>query len=84
AFLIPDSEKTLEFEWGATFSPRNKRSAGDFGGNALVATKAARNPALVAKFFDHMTNADQMRAFCESASTPDPGRPHREGHRLQG
>lgn len=68
AFLIPDSEKTLEFEWGATFSPRNKRSAGDFGGNALVATKAARNPALVAKFFDHMTNADQMRAFCESAS----------------
>ncbi|MEO5832755.1 MAG: sugar ABC transporter substrate-binding protein, partial [Nakamurella sp.] len=38
AFLIPDADSTLDFEWGVTFPPRNVRSAGDFGGNALVAT----------------------------------------------
>ena len=69
AFAIPDATKTLKFEWGATFPPRKTRSGGDFGGNALVATAAAAPRAdMVAAFFDHVTQADQMRAFCAGAS----------------
>ena len=68
AFLIPDATSTLDFEWGATFPPRNKRAAGDFGGNALVATSKAKDPALVASFLEHLTAAEQMRDFCARAS----------------
>ena len=68
AFLIPDAAKSLEFEWGATFAPRNVRSASDFGGNALVATAKTKNPDLAAKFLDFMTDTEQMKAFCEGAS----------------
>ena len=68
AFLIPDAESTLDFEWGATFSPRKVRSAGDFGGNALVATKASAKPELAAKFLDFVTTEGPMRDFCVSSS----------------
>lgn len=68
AFAIPDATQTLKFEWGATFAPRGTRSASDFGGNALVATKNVTDPALVAKFLAFMTEEAAMRAFCESAS----------------
>ncbi|MGG5260341.1 ABC transporter substrate-binding protein [Phycicoccus avicenniae] len=68
AFLLPDADATLDFEWGATFSPRRARSAGDFGGNALVATKQAKDPALAASFLDFVTGADPMREFCSGAS----------------
>lgn len=68
AFAIPDSSQ-LKFEWGSTFSPRKVRGGSDFGGNALVATKGAADKAeLVAKFFDHVTQEEQMRAFCAGAS----------------
>ncbi|MEO6998101.1 MAG: sugar ABC transporter substrate-binding protein [Terracoccus sp.] len=68
AFLIPDAAKSLEFEWGATYSPRNVRSASDFGGNALVATAKTKKPDLAAKFLEFMTQAEQMKGFCEGAS----------------
>lgn len=68
AFLIPDADSTLDFEWGATFSPRKVRSAGDFGGNALVATKATAKPELAAKFLDFVTTEGPMRDFCASSS----------------
>ena len=68
AFAIPDATKTLDFEWGATFSPRNKRAASDFGGNALVATAQTKQPALAATFLDYMTQQEQMQAFCAGAS----------------
>lgn len=68
AFLIPDADKSLDFEWGATFAPRKARSAGDFGGNALVATAGTKNPELAAKFLDFVTQAEQMRDFCAAAS----------------
>ena len=69
AFLLPDAQKTAGFEWGATFSPRNVRAGGDFGGNALVATTAASGKAaLVAAFFDSVTDTESMRAFCTTAS----------------
>lgn len=68
AFLIPDAAKNLDFEWGATFSPRKVRSASDFGGNALVATAATKKPALAASFLDFMTQEESMRSFCQGAS----------------
>lgn len=68
AFLVPDATKTLDFEWGATFSPRAKRAAGDFGGNALVATAKTRDARLAASFLDFMTQQDSMRDFCAGAS----------------
>ncbi len=68
AFSVPDSVKNADFDWGATYSPRDVRSAGDFGGNALVATAGTKQPALAAKFLDFVTQADQMRQFCAGAS----------------
>jgi ABC-type glycerol-3-phosphate transport system substrate-binding protein len=69
AFQIPDAAKTLDFEWTATYAPRRVRGGSDFGGNALVATKAAGAKAeLIASFFDHVTQEAQMRTFCEGAS----------------
>lgn len=68
AFAIPDASKNLNFEWGATFSPRNKRQASDFGGNALVATAKTAQPALAAQFLDFMTTQAPMESFCAGAS----------------
>ena len=68
AFLLPDADSALDFEWGATYSPRRDRSAGDFGGNALVVTKDAKQPELAASFLASVTEAEPMRDFCQSAS----------------
>ena len=68
AFAIPDATKTLDFEWGATYSPRKVRAASDFGGNALVATKGTKSPELAASFLSFVTQEQQMRDFCQSAS----------------
>lgn len=68
AFAIPDAAKNLTFEWGATFSPRNKRQASDFGGNALVATAKTAQPALAAQFLDFVTGQAPMENFCAGAS----------------
>lgn len=68
AFAIPDTSK-LKFEWGSTFAPQQARHGGDFGGNALVATKQASGKAdLIGAFFDHVTQQAQMRTFCAGAS----------------
>ncbi|WP_375425697.1 ABC transporter substrate-binding protein [uncultured Friedmanniella sp.] len=68
AFMIPDADSTLDFEWGATFSPRKQRGGGDFGGNALVATAATKKADLAASFLDFMTGQQAMRDFCSGAS----------------
>ncbi len=69
AFAIPDADSALKFDWTATPAPRNVRAGGDFGGNALVATKGAEGKAeLIAAFFEHVTQESQMRDFCERAS----------------
>ena len=68
AFAIPDAAQTLKFGWGATYAPRNARSAGDFGGNALVATAKTSKPKLAAAFLDYVTQAQPMQDFCAGAS----------------
>ncbi len=68
AFLLPDAAKLAPFEWGATFSPRNKRGGGDLGGNALVATSESTKPELAAEFLRFMTQEETMFDFCVGAS----------------
>ncbi|WP_309615135.1 sugar ABC transporter substrate-binding protein [Salinibacterium sp.] len=68
AFLLPDAAKLAPFEWGATFSPRNKRGGGDLGGNALVATSETTKPELAAEFLTFMTREETMFNFCVGAS----------------
>ncbi|MGO1487489.1 MAG: ABC transporter substrate-binding protein [Arachnia sp.] len=68
AFLIPDAASTLEFNWGATYAPRNVRGGSDFGGNALVATAGTAVPELAAAFLEFVTQEESMRDFCEAAS----------------
>lgn len=68
AFNVPDAASTLKFDWGATYPPRKARSAGDFGGNALVATAKTTQPKLAAAFLDYVTQAEPMREFCSGAS----------------
>lgn len=68
AFLLPDAAKLAKFEWGATYSPRNKRGGGDLGGNALVATAGTTRGDLAAKFLAFMTQQQTMKDFCVTAS----------------
>ena len=68
AFLLPDAAKLATFDWSATFAPRNKRSGGDLGGNALVATAGTKNPELASAFLAFVTQRDEMREFCAASS----------------
>ncbi|OLR92256.1 sugar ABC transporter substrate-binding protein [Actinokineospora bangkokensis] len=68
AFLLPDADATLDFEWGATFAPRGVRGGGDLGGNALVATAGTAKPELAAAFLELVTREDPMRSFCVASS----------------
>ena len=68
AFLLPDAAELAKFDWGATFSPRDRRGGGDLGGNALVATAGTAKGELAAKFLTHMTDRQTMNDFCVTAS----------------
>ena len=80
AFLIPDAESTLDFEWGATFSPRKVRGGGDFGGNALVATAASQRAGAGGEASSTSPpRTSPMRDFCAGAvAAADPSRPGRQ------
>ncbi|GAB3538003.1 sugar ABC transporter substrate-binding protein [Arthrobacter tecti] len=68
-FILPDLDSRItDFEWGATYLPRDERAACDLGGNALVATKNARNPDLAAAFLRFMVQEEQMTDFVTRAS----------------
>lgn len=64
SFLVPDINNLSKFDWTAIPMPKDKRGATDLGGNALVATKDAKNPDLAAKFLKYMVSKDAMSAFC--------------------
>lgn len=68
AFLLPDADSTLDFEWGATYSPRNVRGGGDLGGTCLVATAGTSQPELAASFLTFLTEREPMRDFCAVSS----------------
>ncbi len=67
-FLLPDVDSLAEFEWGATYMPRDARGASDLGGNALVATASTEKADLAAEFLAFMVSEDQMRNFCAATT----------------
>lgn len=70
-FLIPsiaDPKTGYKGNWGVTFMPRDKGAATDLGGNAIVATKATKNPELAAAFLKFLVREDMMKYFCEQAT----------------
>ncbi|KQO96998.1 ABC transporter substrate-binding protein [Leifsonia sp. Leaf264] len=64
SFLVPDMDYFNKFDWTSVPMPRDERGATDLGGNALVATKATKNPELASEFLKFMVQADSMSAFC--------------------
>lgn len=64
-FLLADLEQNVKnFEYGATFLPRDERAAADLGGNAVVATKDTKNPEAAAKFLQFLADEANMADFC--------------------
>ncbi|MDN4599361.1 ABC transporter substrate-binding protein [Leifsonia sp. NPDC014704] len=68
SFLVPDMANLAKFDWTAIPMPKDERGATDLGGNALVATKATKNPKLAAEFLKFMVQADSMSAFCAATN----------------
>ena len=65
-FLLPSFVDTVKkFEYGATFLPQDASAATDLGGNAVVATRVSKKPALAAKFAEFLGDTDNMKTFCE-------------------
>lgn len=68
SFLVPDIDKAAKFDWTAIPMPKDARGATDLGGNALVATKTSKNPAVAAAFLKYMVSKDAMSAFCAATN----------------
>ena len=69
-FLLGDLTQNIKrFDFGAMPLPRDKESATDVGGNALVGTGATEKPRLAAAFLEFMVSEEQMRRFCIAAGT---------------
>jgi len=68
SFLVPDLASLAKFNWTAIPMPTDKRAATDLGGNALVVTKATKNPKLAATFLKFMVQADSMSTFCAATN----------------
>lgn len=66
SFLLPSIEPDVKgkFTYGVMPQPRDVAASSDLGGNAVVATKAGRNPAMAAKFLKYLVREDNMRQFC--------------------
>lgn len=68
SFLVPDMDSLAKFDWTAIPMPKDQRGATDLGGNALVATKATKNPELAAEFLKFMVSKDAMASFCAATN----------------
>lgn len=65
-FLLPTLEESVEdFEYGATFLPRDETAAADLGGNAVVVTQISQNQRLAAAFLEFLVSEENMRLWCE-------------------
>ena len=69
AFLIPDADATLDFEWGATFSPRNVRAGGRLRRQRAGRHQGHRaSPSWPRRSSTSSPTEGPMRDFCASAS----------------
>jgi multiple sugar transport system substrate-binding protein len=63
-FLLPGIEAEVDFDYQATFQPRDVRASSDLGGNALVATAESSKPDLAGAFLTYMVEEDNMARWC--------------------
>jgi multiple sugar transport system substrate-binding protein len=54
-----------EFPWSLTFLPRDRAIASELGGNAVGVSRDCQSPEAAVDFLLFLTNADNMRRFCE-------------------
>ena len=67
-FLLPSLDETVtDFDFGATFLPRDVDAATDLGGNAVVVTDGDRAET-AAEFAAFLASAENMKAFCEATT----------------
>jgi len=68
-FLLPSLTETVtDFEFGATFLPRDVDAATDLGGNAVVVPAEAPNKEAAARFAAFLASRDTMKLFCEQTT----------------
>lgn len=68
-FLLPSlTDTTTDFDFGATFLPRDAAAATDLGGNAVVVPADAPNLEAAAQFAAFLANRDNMKLFCEQTT----------------
>ena len=66
-WLMPFLVQNMKATWDVTYMIRDAQRASDLGGNAVVATKDAKNPTLAADFLKFLASPDQMKQFCITA-----------------
>ena len=68
-FLLPSlTEQTTDFEFGATFLPRDAAAATDLGGNAVVVPADSPNLEAAANFAAFLASRESMQLFCEQTT----------------
>ncbi len=60
-------ELSYNFEYGATFLPRDKTFAAELGGNAIGVSRDCKHPDIAADFALFLTNEENMRDFVTAA-----------------
>ncbi len=68
-FLLPSLTETVtDFDFGATFLPRDAQAATDLGGNAVVVPADSPNLEAAAQFAAFLANRENMQLFCEQTT----------------
>lgn len=62
-------EENMAGNWGVTYMPvRNGKTSSDMGGNSIFAYAGTKYPKAAAIVVDYITNAENMKKFCETGS----------------
>ena len=62
-------QENMGDKWGMTYMPmRNGKTGSDMGGNAMFAYAGTKYPKAAAIVVDYITNAENMKTFCETGS----------------
>lgn len=62
-------EENMPGEWGVTYMPqRNGKTGSDMGGNGIFAYKGTKYPKAAAIVIKYLTDAEQMKGFCEAGN----------------
>lgn len=62
-------QENMGDNWGVTYMPiRNGKTGTDIGGNGIFAYAGTKYPKAAAIVVEYITNAENMKAFCEAGS----------------